>query len=87
MSGAKLGFGATFIEDAQIVEAFVRAGKLFEALFSFLIVVGRFPGELVCNAQAEKAHRNLVLRIDGEDVAADRFCFFRLIEITIVLDL
>src|SRR5262249_5542404 len=86
-SGTELGLGATLIQDSQIIEAFVGAGELLEATLGFLVSISQLTGELVGDTETEKAHGDLVLGIDSKDVAAYRFGFFRLVQITIVLDL
>src|SRR5215472_37728 len=48
------------------------------------MTVGNSAGELVGDGQAQQAQGHLVFRINGEYVAADGFCLFRLVQIAVV---
>ncbi len=51
------------------------------------VAVCRAAGKLVGERQAKQAERQLVIRIDGQDVAADRFRLFRLVQRAVQLNL
>src|SRR5260370_41645525 len=85
MASPHLGFGASLVENAQIIGALVRAGESFKTILRFLATVGRGSGELISDGQAEKAQGLLVLGIDGQNVTTDGLGLFRLVEIAVVL--
>src|SRR5262249_49846809 len=87
MTCLELRFGSSLIHNAQVICALIRVGKLLKAGMGFIEVVRGAAGELVSNRQAQLAQRHLVFRIGGQDVTANRFGFFRLVQITIMLHL
>src|SRR6266478_8216096 len=84
--GAKLGFGAALVEEAGVVVALVGVAQTLKNGEHFRIAVAGGAGELVGDGEAEHAAGELMVRINSEDIAADGFGFFRLVEITIQID-
>jgi hypothetical protein len=85
-AGAKLGFGAALEEEAGVIEALVRIAQGLEDGAAFFVAIAGDTEELVGDGEAEHAAGELLLGIDGEDVAADGFGFLRFVEITIEFD-
>lgn len=86
LAGVKLGFGAAFAEEAGVVKALVGIGEALENLFGFAKAIHGDAEKLVGDGEAEKAQGELVIRVDGENVAADGFGFLGLVEITVELN-
>jgi hypothetical protein len=85
-AGVKLGFGAAFVEKAGVIVALVRIAERLKDGLDFGVAVGGKAGELVSDGQAEHAPSELVIGIDNEDIAADGFGFFGLVEVAVELD-
>src|SRR5271169_6976801 len=85
-AGAKLSLGAPFQEQTGVIEALVRITQSLKKDTAFSETVAGIADELVGNRQAEHASSKLMVRIDGQDIAADGLRFFGLIEIAIQLD-
>ena len=83
LAGAELGLGAAFVENPGVVETFVGVGELQENFFGFAVAVGNAANELVGDGEAEHSDSKLLLRFDGEDVAADGFGFFGFVEVAV----
>ena len=86
LADAELGFGAAFVEQAAIVVALVRISEALKNFLGFAVTVCGDAEKLVGDGEAEEAQGELVLRLDGENVAADGFRFFRLVERAIERD-
>lgn len=85
-AGAELGFGTAFEEEACVIEALVGISEALEDGAAFVVAVAGDAEELIGDGEAEHAAGELLLGIDGEDVAADGFGFLGLVEVTIELD-
>ena len=55
LAGAELGFGATLVKNARVVEALVNVGEFQEDFFSVAVAVGDAARELIGNGKAEEA--------------------------------
>jgi len=86
LAGTELGFGAAFVEDSGVVVALVWVREFLKDFFDLAVAIADATEELVGNGEAEQAKRQLLFRIDGKNVAADGFGFFRLVEITVEFD-
>ena len=86
LADAELGFGAAFIEQAAIIVALVGVGEALKNIFGFVMAVGGNAEKLVGDGEAEEAQGELMIRLDGENVAADGFGFLRLVERAIESD-
>ena len=86
LADAELGFGAAFVEQAAIVVALVGISEALKNFLGFAVAVGGDAEKLVGDGEAEEAQGELVLRLDGENVAADGFGFLRLVERAIERD-
>ena len=86
-AGAELGFGAALEEKAGVVEALVGIAQGLEDGAALFIAITGDPEELVGDGKAEHAAGELLLWIDGEDVAADGFGFLGLVEVAVEFDL
>jgi hypothetical protein len=87
LAGVELGFGAAFAEEAGIVKAFVGIGEALENFFGFAKAIHGDAEKLVGDGEAEKAQGELVIGVDGENVATDGFGFLGLVEIAVKLGL
>src|SRR3954469_407476 len=87
MTGAQLRFRATLMHDAHVIQPLVLVAQLFEGKLGFGVAIIRLAGELVGDGEPEIAPRELILRIDGENVEADRFCFLWLVQKAIAFGL
>ena len=85
-SGLKLGFGAAFVEKAGVVASLVGIAERLKDGLDFRVAIGGQAGELVGDGQAEHAASELMIGIDNENIAADGFGFFGLIEVAVELD-
>ena len=83
LTGAELSFGATLVKDACVVEALVNVSEFQEDFFGVTVTVRAAARELVGDGKAEKAERELLFWFDGENVAADGFRFFGLVEVAV----
>ena len=83
LAGAKLGLGATLVKDAGVVETLVNVGKFQEDFFGVAVTVRAAARELIGDGKAEKAERELLFWFDGENVSADGFGFFGLVEVAV----
>src|SRR5579863_177512 len=79
----ELSFGAALLQQTLIVELFVFVGEAREQFFGFLAAIVNAARELVGDGEAEEAKRELLVGIDGEYVAADRFGLFRFVEVAV----
>jgi len=86
LADAKPSFGAAFIEDAGVVEAFVGVREFLENFFDFAIAIGGAARELVRDGKSEQAERELLFGVDGENVTANGFGFFRFVEVAVEFD-
>ncbi len=86
-AGAELGFGSAFEEEAGVVETFVGIAEGLENGAAFLVAITGDAKELIGDGEAEHAAGELLLGIDGENIAADGFGFLGLVEVTVELDL
>lgn len=86
MASAKLGLGPPLMQYALIIGAFVSAGEPFKAILGFMEAIREGAFELIRDGEPQLAQCHLVFRIDGKDIAADGFRFFRLVQVTIVLN-
>ena len=85
-SGKELGFGAALEEEAGVIEAFVRIAQGLEDGAALLVAVGGDTEELVGDGETQHAASELLLGLDGKDVAADGFSFLRFVEVAIEFD-
>src|ERR1700675_2825934 len=79
-SHAHLRLRSPFMQETGVIKALVALGESLKKLFRFAMAVGCVSRELVGDGEAEQAERQLVFGLNGQDVAADRFCLFRFIE-------
>ena len=79
----ELRFGSALVADASVVEAFVRVGEFQKDFFRVAVAVVAAAAELVSDGKAEHAEGELLFWLSGENVAADRFRFFWLVEIAV----
>ena len=86
-SGAHLLLGLPLAQQAHAVLLFVGIGEAQEHTLRLGVSVGSLAGELIGDGQAQDAQRGLVLRIDGQDVVANRLRLLRLIQMPIVFRL
>ncbi len=86
-AGAELGFGAALEEEAGVVEALVGIAQGLEDGATFLVAIAGDAEELVGDGEAEHAAGQLLLWINGEDVATDGFGFLGLVEVAVKFDL
>ena len=85
-AGAELGFGAALEEEASVVEALVGIAEALKNSAAFFVAITGDAEELVGDGEAEHAASELLLGVDGEDVAADGFGFLGLVQITVEFD-
>lgn len=83
LAGAELGFGAAFVEDSRVVVALVGVGKFLEDFFDFAVTVADAAEKLIGDGEAQQAKSELLLGVDGKNIAANRFGFFGLVEIAV----
>ena len=86
LANAELGLGSALAEKAGVVKALVGIGEALENFFGFAKAIHGDAEKLVGDGEAEKTQSELVIRVDGENVAADGFGFLGLVEIAIELD-
>jgi hypothetical protein len=86
LAGGQLGFRAAFVENPGVVVALIGGGEFLESVLDFTMAVMDATVELVSDGEAEKAKRELLLGIDGEDIAANGFRLFGLVEVAIEFD-
>src|SRR5580704_399046 len=81
--GAKLRLDAPFAEQPGVVATFVGVLQPVKNSFDFAVAIRRPPLELIRDAQPKHPQSEHVLRIGRQNVAADRFGFFRFVEVAI----
>jgi hypothetical protein len=86
-AGAELGFGTAFEEEARVVEALVGIAQALENGAAFFVAIGGDAEELVGDGETQHAASELLLGIDGKDIAADGFGFLGFVEVAVELDL
>src|SRR5882672_9989133 len=79
-SSPHLSLGPPFMQETGIVETFVGVDERLEKSLCFAMTIMGVAPELVGDGEAEQTQRQLVFRIDCQDIAADRFGLFRLVE-------
>lgn len=84
-AGMELGFGAAFVEKARVIVALVGIAEGLEEGLDFGVTVGGCAGELIGDGKAQHARCELVMRIDGKDVAADGFGFLGFVKVAVEL--
>src|SRR5258706_14218397 len=77
---AHLCFRPPFMQQSRVVEPFVALDESLEKSFRFSSTIRGVSTELVSNGQPEQAQRQLMFRLDCQNVAADRFRLFRFVE-------
>src|SRR5216683_463799 len=85
-SHAHLRLRSPFMKQPGVVEAFIPLHQPLEEVFYFSRTIRGVSTELVSNRQAQKTERQLVLRLDGQDVPADRLRLFRFIQRAVELN-
>jgi len=85
IANEKLRFGAAFEYQACVVGLLVGIVQTLENRESFGITVTGGADELVGDGETQEAEGELVLGIKGENVAADGFGFFGLVDVTVEL--
>ena len=85
-AGVKLGFGAALVEQAGIIIAFVGIAERPEDGLDFGVAISRTAGELVGDGQTQHAESELVICVNDQDIAANGFGFFGLVEVAVKLD-
>ncbi len=85
-AGAELGFGTALEEEAGVVEALVGIAEGLENRAAFFVAIAGDAQELVGDGEAQHAAGELLLGLDGEDVAADGFGFLGFVEVAVELD-
>jgi hypothetical protein len=85
LAGVELGFGAALLQKALVVELFVFVGEAREQFLGFLAAIVGAASELVSDGKTEHTKSELLVGIDGEDVAADGFGLFGLVEVAVEL--
>lgn len=83
IANEKLCFGAAFEHQACVVGLLVRIVQTLENRESFGMTVTRGTDELVGDGETKEAEGELVLGINGENVAADGFGFFGLVDVAV----
>jgi len=63
----------------RVIEAFVALGESLKKLFRFAMAIRRLSRELIGDGQPSRRSASCV-RLNCEDVAADRLCLFRFVE-------
>lgn len=81
----QLSFGAAFVEKAGVIVAFVGIAERGEDGLDFGVAVGGGAGELVGDGEAEYAAGELMIGVDGENIAADGFGFLGFVEVAVEL--
>src|ERR1700694_5462751 len=75
-----LRLGSPLMQQTGVIETFVALDEVLEQMFDFSGTIRGVSAELVGDRQAKQAKRQLVLRLDRQDVAANRFGLLRFIE-------
>jgi hypothetical protein len=85
-TGAELGFCAAFKEEPGVVETLVGIAESLKDGAALFVAITRDTEELVGDGKPEHPAGELLVRVDGEDVAADGFGFLRFVEIAVEFD-
>lgn len=84
-AGMELGFGAALVEKAGVVIALIGIAERREDGLGFGVAVGGGAGELIGDGEAQHAAGELVIGVDGQNIAADGFGFFGFVEVAVEL--
>jgi hypothetical protein len=82
-AGVELRFGAALVEKASVIVALVGIAERLKDGLDFGVTVAGGAGELISDGEAEKAAGELMIGIDGEDIAADGFRFFGFVQVAV----
>ena len=75
-----LGLGSSFVQQACVVKALVGLSETMEKFPCVSVTIRGISTKLVGDCQAQQAKGKLVFGLNRQDVAANRFCFFRFIQ-------
>lgn len=81
----QLSFGAAFVEKAGVIVALVGIAERGEDGLDFGVAVGGGAGELVGDGEAEHAASELMIGVNGKNIAANGFGFLGFVEVAVEL--
>ena len=84
-AGMELGFRAAFLEKAGVIIALIGIAERRKDGLDFGVTIAGGAGELVGDGEAEHAAGELMIGVNGENIAADGFGFLGFVEVAVEL--
>ncbi len=81
----ELRLGAPFVQQAAVVEPLIGIPQTLKTGLRFSVAIAGSPDELVGDGESEHASSELMVRVNGKDVAADGFGLLGLVEVAVKL--
>src|SRR6266851_4655322 len=79
----ELRLGAPFVQQAAVVEPLIGIPQTLKTGLRFSVAIAGSADELVGDGESEHAPSELMVRVNGEDVAADGFGLLGLVEVAV----